>query len=60
MTGSDEYTTVVDDYAYTNLMAKENIEHFGEPLRLGPGAAVVRPATTALPGPRTGELPRAA
>jgi alpha,alpha-trehalose phosphorylase len=36
------------------------IEHFGEPLRLAPGAAVVRPATTALPGPQTGELPRAA
>jgi len=36
------------------------IEHFGEPLRLAPGVPVVRPATTALPGPPTGELPRAA
>ena len=36
------------------------IQHFGEPLRLAPGAPVVRPATTALPGPQIGELPRAA
>jgi alpha,alpha-trehalose phosphorylase len=36
------------------------IQHFGEPLRLAPGAPVVRPATTALPGPQTAELPRAA
>ena len=36
------------------------IEHFGERLRLAPGVPVMRPATTALPGPRTGELPRAA
>jgi alpha,alpha-trehalose phosphorylase len=26
VTGPDEYTTVVDDNAYTNLMAKENLE----------------------------------
>ena len=26
MTGPDEYTTVVDNNAYTNLMAKENLE----------------------------------
>jgi hypothetical protein len=36
------------------------IEHFGEPLRLAPGVPVMRPATTALPGTRTAELPRAA
>jgi alpha,alpha-trehalose phosphorylase len=36
------------------------IEHFGEPLRLAPGVPVVRPATTALPGPEARELPRAA
>ena len=26
MTGPDEYTTVVDNNAYTNLLAKENLE----------------------------------
>ena len=26
VTGPDEYTTVVDNNAYTNLMAKENLE----------------------------------
>ena len=36
------------------------VEHFGEPLRLGPDVPVVRAATTALPGPRTEEMPRAA
>ncbi len=36
------------------------IEHFGEPLRLAPGVPLVRPATTALPGPDVDELPRAA
>jgi alpha,alpha-trehalose phosphorylase len=36
------------------------VEHYGEPLRLAPDATVTRPATTALPGTRTGALPRAA
>ena len=40
VTGPDEYTTVVDNNAYTNVMAKENLEaavRVIEWLRAGPG-----------------------
>ena len=52
VTGPDEYTTVVDNNAYTNLMAKENLEgavHVIEWLAAA-GARGARAARRARPG----------
>ena len=52
VTGPDEYTTVVDNNAYTNLMAKENLEIAVARRRMaagrGPGGAT--PRSSRAPG----------
>ena len=65
VTGPDEYTTVVDNNAFTNLMARENIEGAAgivEWMRQGPAERTRAGRATRLAGrrSRTGAaLPRA-
>ena len=64
MTGPDEYTTVVDNNTYTNLMAKENLEVATRVIEwlqgADPAAHAVLVRATGLTDAEVGEWRRAA